>query len=658
MDILTAINNLKNIQVFGTYFSKTGVGALTVARNIYATDIVITNGTSEVGVGSQYDEKYVIACEDGELVNVTTAHGNIGYSNTLSLTDCINNDFSNVKITNIFDFATMYSQISAYSTFLSGFKNNVTKRYQSGVYSFTGTNDINYITMDSSEITKLGTTTLLKLNFKKDSIVIFNFINGDAVYYNSPVVEFVDSNIDESNIIFNFGTSNATISGQLFGSTISSTGWISLENATVYGSVYGNSIFVVGTTTIEDVVLSIIDKLPLVTLDNPDITIELLDDNSLAKITVNNLGEYTTSYSIDNGEYVEYVEPLNIIDVGLHSISFINDALGYINSETINYIFEITCQCNNPTLSQIGNDVLALTDVLSAKIHYTIDGTTPNENSEYVLNNELIKIPNDGYYVINAIAIDSICKSSGITSIQFSVEYPEDIITIDILSPMNLDGTYQDVNGQGVLVSITHTIPSNSIYYVTTNSNPRYGTLYTGEFYTKSNIIKATSYAPYSGESDIVTKNIVIVGNFYIEKTYSDEISNNKLDLIANTAEYSEDIGWLGPTVVVDGTAIYQALVNILATPVLEIPFNPLFGVSIHHKLFELSEDLSSDTIIYGIKNEIEYNDPRIEIMEHTSFAHFVEGLNKIVIELDWKNRFTDEIAHVRYGYDLDGIMR
>ena len=116
-------------------------------------------------------------------------------------------------------------------------------------------------------------------------------------------------------------------------------------------------------------------------------------------------------------------------------------------------------------------------------------------------------------------------------------------------------------------------------------------------------------------------------------------------------------MGWYGPTILVDDNTIYQALVNILSTSFMEIPFRYDFGCSIKSMLFELTGELDSTTFIANLKSEIEYNDPRIDISTTNSSAYFDYSNNAVVIQLEWTNKLTGETARIKYDYSLDGIL-
>lgn len=657
MNILESLAKLKTIEVFCNEFTKISNGNLDISRNLVSKSVTISNGNNTIGKFSQYDQEYSLACISANMSNTNIYKGNVYYETSLVTSEYTNIDFSDIRKSNVFDYDSFYSELIGYSQYLRTYAQNGTKRYQSNTYSFSGTNSINFITLNSAEINNLSLSNTLKLNFPSESIVIFNILGNDPVYFNNLIFEFVNNKINESNVIFNFENNNVSIVGDLYGNILCNSATTTLNGANIYGSVYSNKIVSSASSKIYDSVIFDVDILPVAILNDTNIQKEETANGVVVSITVEDGS--SVLYSLNGATFIEYSGSLIINEIGSHVVSAYSTKHGYINSSIISTDFIIKCTCNSPVISfnKNTNTLSFSTNIQSAKIYFTIDATNPTEQSQYVLNGGEYRIKYEGLYEVNAIAIDDVCESSSVSYEIVIVEYPEDTVFIDILGD-EYQGMYPDDNGNGVRVQITSTSPTAEILYTIDGTSPMTnGIPYSGVFYTKSGDVQAVTKKEYSGYSNIVRKTFTIYGSFYIERNSSKEISDAKLDNISNIPKYGEDIGWLGPIVIVDDTSVYQALVNILSTPMMDIPFNPLFGVSIQHSIFELGDMIDSNTIISKLKSEIEYNDPRILIIKEESYAYFIESSSSLVIELEWVNRYTGEKAHVKYGYNLDGML-
>jgi phage baseplate assembly protein W len=144
----------------------------------------------------------------------------------------------------------------------------------------------------------------------------------------------------------------------------------------------------------------------------------------------------------------------------------------------------------------------------------------------------------------------------------------------------------------------------------------------------------------------------------YVDIDISSKLAASEyvFDNLQAGATYATDIAWVGPGVVTDDFAVYQALVNILATDIMERIFNPRFGVSIGSRLAEIDYDTNSMEIIKNLKEEIQQCDRRIYVDANMSMAYFDEKNNALVVDLQWVNLVSNTASTIKYAYDLNTV--
>lgn len=660
MNIVETLGHLRTLQVFSNTFTKTSNTELVIARNIAGRNINVANGTNTIGKLSAYDQNYSVITDTAVLDHVEVHHGNVYYNTSLTTTNFTNSDFSEIQYETPFPFDSFTNQISGYSDYLRTIPQNGSKRFQSNTYTLSGSEQVNYITFGPTEINNLLTCNTIKFNFNKDALVIINFTGSIPVFFTNIDFNFNGNKITEANVIFNFDNNNVTVVGEFGGNILYSKGTITLNGATVNGSLYSNTISSSSNTRINNSVISDVSLLPVYTLSAPFIEIDNYSIEGAAIVTISSSDPGNIYYKLNEGGYQLYSGEFTIDTIGSHVITAYISKYGYVTSPTSTGEVLLTCTCDNPIISfnEATNTVAFNTDTLNTTIYFTTNGTRPTLGSANVSNGGTYKLPYDGEYDIVAFADNGVCSPSGYSTRNVIASYPIETLTINVLSSSS-GGFYLDEGGNGVRVQILKNTSSTSkIYYTEDGSDPMKSTTqYTGIFYTKSNIILAVIRDEYFGYSKIAKKDIIIAGPLYLEKSGSEENSLSKIDALASNPTYGLDIGWIGPSVIIDDTAIYQALVNILSTPIGSIPFNLTFGVSITNSIFELLNNFNSEQIISQLKSEIEYNDPRILVDAEDSYAYFLDESYQIVIDIAWVNRYTKEKAHVKYGYNLDGVL-
>lgn len=682
---MTIVEALALLRTFGVFaynsFSKTDTSELVIQKNLIGGNINLIGASIEIGKIYQYNMPYSLYGKTLKLRNTNTYNGNVYYYTSIdSDSSFVNNDFSTSKNTTVLDIDSIYNQVNGYFNYLRNLEQTGTKRYTTAntTYSFSGTNSINYINLSTTaEISNFNAATVLSFNFDSTSIVIVNITTSSTVIFNNKT--FSLTGINASNIIFNISSPNINISGEVEGTIVAlNTSAISLNVASIYGQVFAYDVLSVGANTLYNAPFAYFDDLYIPILNENTITLTSEIESYSKSITITNDNSLVRIfYKINDQTYVEYSDTFELINIGVNLISSYSSLYGYTDSTIVTLNTSLECKCATPDIIINDNIVTFVSDTFDASIYYTIDGTYPTIDSSRVDNNGIFTITHDGKFDIQAIAINGVCYDSNISESIIYYEFPETTLTISILNDKDEEGNYIDNTGLGVLVQITNDannytvnekgeyvlalpiIDDSNIYYTEDGTNPMYyGKLAPTLFYSKSNKLKAVAYTRSKGYSNIFESEIIEIGHqSYIEPSDFVKNSESKSTDLQYTPQYGIDMGWYGPTILVDDNTIYQALVNILSTSFMEIPFRYDFGCSIKSMLFELTGELDSTTFIANLKSEIEYNDPRIDISNTNSSAYFDYSNNAVVIQLEWTNKLTGETARIKYDYSLDGIL-
>ncbi|MCK9428475.1 MAG: chitobiase/beta-hexosaminidase C-terminal domain-containing protein [Candidatus Omnitrophica bacterium] len=665
---MTIVEALALLRTFGVFaynsFSKTDASELVIQKNLIGGNINLTGASTEIGKIYQYNMPYSLYGKTLKLKNTNTYNGNVYYYTSIdSDSSFVNNDFSTTKNTTVLDIDSIYNQVNAYFNYLRNLEQTGTKRYTTAntTYSFSGTNSINYINLSTTaEISNFNAATVLSFNFDSSSIVIINITTSSTVIFNNKT--FSLTNINSSNIIFNISAPNINITGEVEGTVVAlDSSIISLNVANIYGQIFAYDILSIGANTLYNSPFAYFDDLYIPILNENTIALTSEIESYSKSITITNDNSLATIfYKINDQSYIKYSDTFELTNIGINLISSYSSLYGYTDSTVVTLNTSLECKCAAPDIIINDNIVTFVSDTFDASIYYTIDGTYPTIDSPKIDNNGTFTITHDGKFDIQAIAINGVCYDSNISESIIYYEFPETSLTINILNDKDIEGNYIDNTGLGVLVQIIDdNNTGTNIYYTEDGANPMYyGTKYTTLFYSKSNKIKAVAYASGKGYSNIFESEIIEIGHqSYIEPSDFVKNSESKSTDLQYTPQYGIDMGWYGPTILVDDNTIYQALVNILSTSFMEIPFRYDFGCSIKSMLFELTGELDSTTFIANLKSEIEYNDPRIDISTTNSSAYFDYSSNAVVIQLEWTNKLTGETARIKYDYSLDGIL-
>lgn len=642
MNIRSALSFLNGLSVLSNSFTHT-VGSLTIDKNIVANNLSLSYAT--VGKTYQYDMKYSVVCGNGSFDNTLVYHGNTYYSNSITKSPSYRNVNFDTIHSSEYDILDVTNTLNAYSEYLLTIPSTASKRYTSadGKYTFSGNNSINYVTLSTQTevVTNLSNATELVFKFPKNSVVIVNIIGNNNVTLGEKII--TTEGVDLHSILFNIGGGDISANGDLQLNILALNSTLTLYSGVCYSQIIANSIICNSDYVIKMGYFSDWLRLPIKRLNVPKISLDQADyNNSNAMITI--IGDSTLFYSIDGSDYVEYISSFSEHIIGEHVVTSYSKSLGYDDSPIATSTFKLRCTCENPEIVFNNNAITLTTNIADAIIDFNIDGSSILDPKHSMLNGETYSFEYDGEYSIVAKAHSPECASSGLSYHKAYVEFPETTLRYSIVSNDQL----------GMLVEIIPSIPNVTIKYTENSSNPMFnGKVYSGPFHTTAQFISAISYSKYLGYSDI-TVSPRLNANFLRELI---PITKDRADFAATVAQYGEDMCWIGPSVIVDDNTVYQGLVNILSTSFMEIPFRSDFGTSIKDYMFELGNDMTSPAIIAKLKEEIEYNDPRIDITSEASFAFYEESNNSLQIYLTWVNKITNETANINYNYSLDGIL-
>lgn len=655
MNLTEALNLISTYGVFcATSFKNINGATLTVQKNIISPTILINSGTNKIGYGYPYNFEYVLLGDDITLRNTTTWNGNVYYSNSLDKNSTfINKNFSNLLYNKI-KINEISQQVVGYSNYLSTLETNTKSNKVSGSLTIKGLSSINVMNIDSSNINDLLNSTSIYLKVPKSSILIVNVSTQQQINLSNLIFDF--GAISRNQVIFNFTQANVNIVGEFEPTILAPNSTVTLSNATTYGQLIVNNLIVSGIVNMFSSPFTMYSSLPKNKLPDNEITINY---STYSFEISNDVSDSKILYSLNGQEYIEYIGTVSLDIVGDIVVKTYSTKVGYYDSNITESNFTFSCECVKPVIGFSNNIITLTSETPDAVIHYTLDGTTPTVDSTLMANGGAFEIQYDGEYTVRAISYNGKCSTSGIVDKVVYVKHIKPELTINILNQADSEGNYYDDNGRGVKVEITCSIPNTVIYYSTDSSNPMdNGIPYRGPFYTYSNKICAVSYGVNVGYSNITETPLIVIGQqLYVERPEILINSENKADEFSEYSLYGQDVGWYGPTILVDDNAVYQSLVGILSTSLLEIPFRADFGTSLKSYIFQNTALMTSQEIISKLKGEIEFNDPRIFVDPVDSFAYFDADSNQIIINLSWRNNNTGEMATLKYGFNLDGIL-
>lgn len=521
-----------------------------------------------------------------------------------------------------------------------------------------------------------------------------------------------------ANIIFTSTSNNISIANSIIkGSIYAPKSNITIHDSEIKGFIVCKTLTIIGTgsTVIRnDSFIGYIQepKTPEIKIDpessigNYDpLTIEISSDIPVAsyyKI------KYTLDGSVPDEQSLNYIAPFNLFIPGIVTIKAKLFGSGVPDGNLTSNAYGFSCKTPNPSLkvNEITKRYYIETSPDSI-IYYTLDGSTPTRSATLYNQSEFeVLFDEEGLYYLRFFSVSEGCDDSDIVDENIVVELPNtginppvvnihkngillysiiptpnteidktlnrkkhfvfgrkpvgeaaDPDVIELLTSENF--TVSDM--ELITITLTPSHPSNTIKYSVNGDNPVSGSEYTTPitFASLNNgSIRAFSYLGWNEYSQQInyiisfrTTNSVNFDNEQLE-----DRSAEVLDSLQGGANYATDIAWIGPGVVTDDFAVYQALINILATDMFERVFNPRFGVSISTLLAEVGRIKNGSKIINDLKEEIEIQDPRIQIKENLSYVNFDDSIGAVVIRLVWMNTLTKNTASLKYAYDLDAL--
>lgn len=423
---------------------------------------------------------------------------------------------------------------------------------------------------------------------------------------------------------------------------------------------------------------------------------------------------YTLDGTIPTRSSALYVGNITVYVLGVVNVKAKIFGNGVEDGNVASQAYGFKCKTENPSLVKDAiTGRYSISYPAGAKVYYTLDGSDPTVYSTLYEQPAFESIfDEEGSYYIRFIAILKGCDPSDMVDETIIVELPDGgvypprvtilkknssnvyvpIYTIDPtpnteLNPnINKPKTYvfgkkasgeaPDPNVIELLTSEEFTITDvmnmkfsmspytagDAVRYSMNEGNPVSGINYTGDQINisslSSNRLRAFSHVNWKEYSQQIDYTILFrtIDSKQFDTTENELKSEEVLASLQGGSSYAIDIAWVGPGVVTDDFAVYQALINILATDMLERIFNPTFGVSISAKLAEVHKISSGEKVIADLKAEVEAQDTRIKIKEELSYAYFDDELGALVVDLVWVNTLTKNSAAIKYAYDLDTI--
>lgn len=558
-----------------------------------------------------------------------------------------------------------------------------------------------------------GSTHLMKVDSPLSPVVISNLVMNTTGVKPSP--EDIIFAIDTPSI----SISNSTLFGTIYAPnsivTITDSeiqGSIVAKDVIVVGTgstTIKNKLFL---GYIESPVAPEIKMSPLSSVDNyTELDVSVYSDDPIPDYYEI---RYTLDGTIPTRSSSLYVGNFTVYVLGVVNVKAKIFGNGVEDGNVASQAYGFKCKTENPSLvkdSLTGR--YSISYPVGANVYYTLDGSDPTVYSTLYEQPAFESIfDEEGSYYIRFIAILKGCDSSDMVDETIIVELPDGgvypprvtilkknssnvyvpIYTIDPtpnteLNPnINKPKTYvfgkkasgeaPDPNVIELLTSEEFAITDvmnmkfsmspytagDAIRYSMNEGNPVSGINYTGDQINisslSSNRLRAFSHVDWEEYSQQIDYTILFrtIDSKQFDTSENELKSEEVLASLQGGSSYAIDIAWVGPGVVTDDFAVYQALINILATDMLERIFNPTFGVSISAKLAEVHKISSGEKVIADLKAEVEAQDARIKIKEELSYAYFDDELGALVVDLVWVNTLTKNSAALKYAYDLDTI--
>lgn len=682
-------------------FVKSTAGNLVIDGAINCNgNISISLGANSIGDQS-YTGDYSISCKGNVTLSDGRSNQNIYYSGVANIaTSWDRNQYEVIPFKALPGFIET-SDLAGYLQYLISMTPNGVSTYSAGTYTLKGnyTKSINVFNLLLTEIqnstslvlsTKAASSSLVKVN-ANGQVATLTGLNMTMNCSASDVIFAIDSTTLNIN--------NCNIKGTIFAPNSD----VVLNNSTIDGAIYAKSITVTGNVTIhnspfngyiEQPVAPVIKIAPLSSIDNYE-AIEVSVYSESGNIPAFYEIRYTLNGKEPTRESTLYVGSFDLYEVGVTTVKAKIFGNGVSDGGIASQAYGFKCKVSTPYLVKTVNQVSGLTEYsishdIGSTVYYTLDGSDPSVfASVYDESTFNSQFSEEGAYNLRFFAYSPSCDNSDIVDEYILIELPDiglqpPVIEVwrtlngakvslvhtvpstplksDIVVPGSF--SYADVDSFAVYMRKTNPSDASKVRYTIDGSNPVEGIAYTYEtpIYLKAitnNRLRVFSHIDFK-EFSPQRNHLLIVSTTdskTFDTTWNVDRSEEVLDALQGGSSYAIDMAWVGPGVVTDDFAVYQALINILATEMFERIFNPSFGVSITARLAEINADLNSESIISDLKAEVEAQDPRIRIRADMSLAYFDESIGALVVDLMWTNLVTNNSATLKYAYDLDTVL-
>ena len=632
-----------------------------------------------------YQSQYSIACVGNvELAN-GSSNGFIYYGGNISTSLWDDNAYIPIKYNEI-PGRQNSRDFKGYLAYLMELEDGGTIANTISEITLTGKNykSVNVFHIASTLSNK---TILIKTRSTANSLV--KIASTSTVELNSITVE---TQASAKNTIFAIDAPTLNIvNSDIVGTIYAPNSDVTLNGCTVTGAIYAKTLTIVGDVNvsmetfegyIEDPTIPKLEITPLSSMGNYEpVSIQITTNALSSSYEI----RYTLDGSIPTKDSILYSAAFELYSVGIVPLKVKLIGNGVQDGEVYSHVYGFSCKVDNPILVRSGN-TYTIETTAGSTVYFTLDGSDPSKYAtkyEELPENTLMKtLDVEGAYALRMIAISQGCDNSSIVSHDIIVELDSGSIpkpTFMLVDELGatVPNTY-DAQQDAYVTDTSHTLSDamkfgfrfnnpgalNSIKYTIDGSDPKFGKVHVnGTTIPLSELgyeyIRAFAYrSGVEFSEQIKSRFVVKVSNSsVIDRSENIAKSNSVLDSLQGNSSYAIDIAWVNAGVVTDDFAVYQALINILATQIFERIFNPTFGVSITRMLAEIDINTKNEDIIDTLKREIEAQDARIYVDGSTSLAYHDEDIQAVVVVLYWTNRLTNNEAVLKYAYDLDTVL-